>query len=251
MSSQRSSTSAPQALHASVRDALRDRIKSGRYSPHSQIPSEAALCAEFRVSRITVRHALRDLEGLGHIFRIRGKGTFVSRPRPLQDFTPVVGFAEAMSRAGHDVVSKLLSLSRISAPSVVAARLGLKSGELLYRLRRIRYLDRRPTRLDVLYLPIPLGSKLVGVDLSRRDVFSFFQNELGIAIGEVAVELQAISADRTIASLLAVERGAPVLRIESLTYARDGKPLDCAEIYCRSNASRYGFWMDARANNTR
>ncbi len=242
---------APKTLHTNVRDVLWERIRSGEYPPDSQIPSEAALCAEFGVSRITVRHALADLQRAGQIFRIHGKGTFVSHPRPLQDFAPVVGFGAAMERAGHEVVNKLLSLERIPAPAAIAGRLGLAAGDPIVRLRRLRYLDRHPVRVDVLYMPVAIGGRLAGVDLSRRDVFSFFENELGIEIGESELELEATAADAATAKLLAMPRGAPVLRIDWMAYKRDGSPLDFAEIQCRGEVSRYRVRLAAGPSGIR
>jgi GntR family transcriptional regulator len=241
----------PKTLHTGIRDALWERIQSGRYPPGSQIPSEAALCEEFEVSRITVRHALSDLERSGHIFKINGKGTFVSRSRSLQDFAPVVGFGEAMGRAGYEVVSKLLSLEQISAPSGIAPRLGLAVGDPIFELRRVRYLDRHPVRLDVLYMPVAIGKRLMGVDLSRRDIFSFFENELGIEMGDSDLEVKAAPADADTAKLLALSRGAPVLRIEWMAYKHDGSPLDFAQIYCRGDAFRYRLRVPAGPSATR
>ena len=48
------------------------------WATDSQIPAEDRLCALFGVSRITLRHALRNLEEVGMLRREHGRGTFVS-----------------------------------------------------------------------------------------------------------------------------------------------------------------------------
>ncbi len=58
-----------------VADALRAGIRDGSYQ--KTLPTEQALCAQFGVSRQTVRQALKCLESENVILRVRGSGTFV------------------------------------------------------------------------------------------------------------------------------------------------------------------------------
>ncbi len=51
-------------LHEQVFNRLRERILTGDYAPHQQLPSEACLMRSFDVSRVTVRQALKDLVAL-------------------------------------------------------------------------------------------------------------------------------------------------------------------------------------------
>ena len=60
-----------------VLDILSNDIRSGKYLPGDQLPSEAALVQRFGISRITVGRALRDLAQRGLVERIAGSGTYV------------------------------------------------------------------------------------------------------------------------------------------------------------------------------
>lgn len=61
---------------------LQDNILSGHYAPGDRLPSEADLCAHFKVSRPTLREALGRLTARGLIVAKRGAGggAFVTRP---------------------------------------------------------------------------------------------------------------------------------------------------------------------------
>jgi DNA-binding LacI/PurR family transcriptional regulator len=59
-------------------EAIEQGIHSGRYLPGQKLPSEAALEAEFGVSRITVVRALRELQQRGLVLRRAGSGTYVT-----------------------------------------------------------------------------------------------------------------------------------------------------------------------------
>jgi GntR family transcriptional regulator, arabinose operon transcriptional repressor len=63
--------------HRQVLDALLADLNEDRYRPGEKFPSEAALVKRFAVSRITVAHALRELQRQGRIVRVAGSGTYV------------------------------------------------------------------------------------------------------------------------------------------------------------------------------
>src|SRR5215471_11224223 len=63
-----------------VLDQLQRDIAGGRYQPGQKFPSEAALVTRFGVSRITVGHAVRELQRRGLLDRVAGSGTYVRGP---------------------------------------------------------------------------------------------------------------------------------------------------------------------------
>lgn len=227
------------ALHTAVREALWSRIQSGQYSPQSQVPPESALCAEFDVSRITVRRALSDLERIGAIFRIHGKGTFVSGRRLVQKLTSTLGFAEAVQGPDREVHNVTLSLETVPASMLVAEQLQVGEGEQVTELQRVRQVNGEAIRLDVLYLPVAVGERLRGVDLSRRDIFPYLKNELGLSLGESTLEFDSITATGDVAHQLDVPEGSPLLLIDWTTYTMDGMPIDFARLHCRPGYYRH------------
>jgi GntR family transcriptional regulator len=231
----------PVPLHRQIREALRAGIRDGTYRQHAQLPSESELMATYKVSRITVRHALAELQREGLIFKITGKGTFVSKnePKAMQELSQLQGFGEAMHRLGRETSSQVLSHQRLRADERIAAQLGLNVGEGVIELKRLRYLDQMPISLDVSYFPASIGEQVLTADLAGRDVFSILENELGIALGTADVSIEATLAEGDIAASLGIDDGEPLLRIERLTTSLDGRPLDFEYLYYRGDAMRY------------
>ncbi|GII56321.1 hypothetical protein Pth03_47100 [Planotetraspora thailandica] len=64
-------------VYTQIADRVRERILTGLYAAGTSLPSEAALSAEFRVARNTVRRALRTLEADGLIVTAPSKGRIV------------------------------------------------------------------------------------------------------------------------------------------------------------------------------
>ncbi len=66
-------------LSIQIHTRLYQRILKGEWAYGAMLPSEFELCAEYGVSRGTIRQALAKLEKEGLIRRERGRGTFVAR----------------------------------------------------------------------------------------------------------------------------------------------------------------------------
>lgn len=71
-------------LSKEVEKQLRASINAGIYQPGDKLPSERELVEQFEVSRVTVRDALKSIQGLGLISIKRGvnAGAYVSEPSP-------------------------------------------------------------------------------------------------------------------------------------------------------------------------
>lgn len=237
----------PIPLYSQIRELLRGCILDGTYRGDGQMPSENAMVKAFGVSRITVRQALNDLQKEGLLFKIHGKGTFVSRPKAVQNLMRLEGFGEAMASSGHEAHSRVLGHRVLRPGRHVAARLGINNETEVMEIRRVRYLDRDPISLDVTYVPLELGQRLLKEDLPRRDVFLILEQDYGYSLDRAELRIDAMLADQALAEALAVVEGSPVLRIERLTIAVPERPIDFEYLYYRGDAFQY-FMMVGRRN---
>jgi hypothetical protein len=85
-----------------------------------RLPTEAELCAEYNVSRITVRQALSELMKDGLIYRDRGRGTFVTEDAEFKR-PELKGSIENLIVAAKGTHTRVLSYQEI-VPSPAIAR---------------------------------------------------------------------------------------------------------------------------------
>lgn len=85
-------------LYAQIVDSIMEQIHAGTFSFDVPICTEAELMERFGVSRITVRHALTQLENQGVLYRKRGVGSFVN-PDIYQ--TPISGAELAPAKSNR------------------------------------------------------------------------------------------------------------------------------------------------------
>ena len=114
--------------YLSVREHLRRRVTA--LPEQTLLPPEPVLCAEYGVSRITLRRAVDGLVADGHLVREQGRGTYVTRPAIRHEYREsfvhrIAGFSSVMSETGAQVGTKVLTQRVVPVPSGVAAELSL------------------------------------------------------------------------------------------------------------------------------
>ena len=72
--------------YAQIGDILRQRIEAGLHPVGTLLPTESDICAEFGISRHTVREALRRLADAGLILRRQGSGSQVIATHAQQTY---------------------------------------------------------------------------------------------------------------------------------------------------------------------
>lgn len=231
--------SASMPLYMQIRESLRHQIVGGQMQPHEQIESEHTIAARFNASRVTVRHALKDLEHEGLIFRVHGKGSFVSQRKAILDITHLKGFAESMRMDGHETFSRVLSLETVACPAAVASQLDCAAGTRVVNLKRLRYADRQPVGLDSTYLSGGHFKTLQNADLVSRDLYDVLQNDCREPIAYADMSIESRLADATVAAALNIRKGDAVLQIVRIARRTDGTPIDVEYIDFRGESFRY------------
>ena len=238
------SADATKPLYQQLRDGLRERILDNELRPLAKLPSESELMQQHAVSRITVRQALNDLQKEGLLFKVQGKGAFVSQPKVAQDVTRLQGLAEAMSRDNRQVRNRVLSFKDIKANRVVAERLGVAADTIVCQIRTLRYLDRQPIAVDVSYVSQPVGRSLRAADLPARDLIDIYENDLGFTLGHAELVIDAVAAGAGEARHLKIAPGAPILRIERVIHTASRQPLHFEVMCYRGDAFHYRLSID-------
>jgi GntR family transcriptional regulator len=104
-------------------ETLKQRLESGVWEPHAQLPTGRELQEHFGVSGMVVREALDMLEDDGEVYRIRGKGTYVTPPKAL---IPICGLLRALfDPPSPELTVSIISVACKQRDSGIAECLGL------------------------------------------------------------------------------------------------------------------------------
>jgi GntR family transcriptional regulator len=226
-------------LWTQFRDALRARILQGELAVGTKLPTEAEFGEQFGISRIVVREALADLVRNGLIYKIRGQGAFVSARERDDDFvSTVLGFSDEMERKGRTVRTQVL-IQELRAPTESEARaLELKSGDQVVALKRLRSVDGELRLLVETAVPADLAPGLHRTRLENRSLYDVLRRQYGLRIVRAERWIDAVLADAQSSALLEITGHEPLLRIESVAFGANGRPLEHYSALHRCQSSR-------------
>lgn len=235
-------------LFQAVADVLRERIRTRAYGPGSRIPSFAELAAEFNVSTITVRHAIRELSLEGMLRGRQGLGVFVAqKPRIVRQLSVdgVVPIEQDMQQSG--VRASLRDRGVRAVPpgdEPFLAELG-RGRKRLVRLDRILLADSEPVGIDILWLTSSLARTFKDI-LHGHFLMSQLESR-GIAVERLTYQVQAATATEEQASLLGVVSGFPLLVVRFFPVDPSGSIILVGETTTRADRFVYEFGAQLKA----
>jgi GntR family transcriptional regulator len=219
-----------------IEQALRARIAELR--PDDPLPSDAMLCEEFGVSRMTARNAVQRLAQEGIVYRVPGRGTFVAEPPVHRQAGSLLSFTEEMRRRGRVPSSRVVSREvRVPRPAE-ASRLQVDPGAEVIAVARLRLADDEPVALEEAVFHAALADLLLAADLEHRSLHITLV-EAGHVPTMGRARLGAEAATPRDAELLQIPEGSPLLVEKRVIHDQDGRPLELCE--SRYAGERYGL----------
>ncbi|RZJ25234.1 MAG: GntR family transcriptional regulator [Haliea sp.] len=226
-------------LWAQFRDALRAQILGGEFPAGAKLPTEAQLGEQYGISRIVVREALADLVRNGLIYKIRGQGAFISARERDEDFvSTVLGFSDEMQRKGRTVRTRVLHQALREPTESEVRTLDLKPGDQVVSLKRLRSVDDELQLLVETAVPADLAPGLHRTRLENRSLYDVLRRQYGLRIVRAERWIDAVLPDQTARELLGITTLEPLMRIESIAYGSNGRPLEYYIALHRCQSSR-------------
>jgi GntR family transcriptional regulator len=227
-----------------LKQLLIAQIADGTLRPGDLVPPEWELCEQYRVSRTVVRQALTDLVNERRLYRIRGKGTFVTDRPPREQFMETtVGFFEDFAGESTVIRRRILAVESVVPPPEVREALGLAQGQECVRLDRIREVEGAVSAYTQHYLPVRLRSDLLtalrAYDLENSSIYQFYADACGVTIRSGHRTLEAVAAPRRIARLLETKPGAPTLYVRSVGREAGGDAVEFFEAWHRGDRTQF------------
>lgn len=226
------------AAYVQIEEEIAERIREGVLRPGDRIPPERELAEQMQVSRMTVRQALGRLADRGLLVRERGRGTFVSEPKLVQSLSRLSGLHDQMISQGVVPMSRLLSSEEIPASVPLAQVLGLRLGEPLYKVVRLRLGGGVPIALENSFFPARLMPGFLEHDLERNSIYRLMERYETRPV-RATQSLEPALAQAQEAEALEVPVGSPVMLIERTAWDARGRTVEYAKDIYRGDRSRF------------
>ena len=219
------------SLYLQIFDILIERISSGGWRPGRLLPNEFDLAREFGVSAGTIRKALDKLEADRVIKRQHGKGSFVLDQNSEELAFRFSKIVDQNGKRAGDSQSTLLAQEIGEATPVERQCLALKGGGEIVRTRRLRRHHGRATRYETTCLAM---SRLGITTLQQVGDYLIvpLAQQQGVHLARASEKLTVVQASDEVASLLTIEPGKMLLKLDRVIYALDGDPVEWRASLC-------------------
>jgi GntR family transcriptional regulator len=219
-----------------IERALRERI--GRLQPGDRLPSDAELCSEYGVSRMTARNAMQRLAEEGLVARQPGRGSFVARAPAHRRADRLMTFSHEMARRGRVPSSRLLARIVRPASAHEALELEIDAGDPVVAVHRLRCADDEPMAIETAVLDGRCAPAVLTADLEHGSLHEAL-GRAGFILRRGTGTISAGAATAEDARLLAIRLGDPLLVERRVILEAHGRPIEATE--SRYAADRYAL----------
>ena len=228
-------------LYHQVEQVIRHRIATREYGSGLQIPSEHELGRELKVSRVTIREALRELVRENLLVKVQGKGTFVAPELP-KAIRPIKynGFLEDLYQRVHELQVVNVEMGRVPVSDNVRSVLHLPSTvHEVVQIKRCRHADGEPFSFTVNYLPAEIGSRIDPAVLKTVPINTVFERDLKIPVVSAAETVEAAPANPEVAEQLGIPVLYPVMHVTRVMFTEGDRAFELVETFYRSDKYQY------------
>lgn len=218
-------------LYYLVECKLKEKIEKGVYKPGDVLPVESELCAEYNVSRITIRKAISRLEEEGLIEHQFSKTPRVKKNAIQRRANYMRGLSEELAQSGILCSSYVLKAEQQDANEDVAERMGIEQGEKLIYIERLRYGNGEALCHQTMYLREKYCPDLLSLDLTGNSIYAMLEDQYNLPIATCKQTITACMSSYRLCALLELPERTAMLKVTNLGYLKDGSCFEYALNY--------------------
>jgi len=231
-------------VYHQIAQNLKQYLKTNELKEDDLIPSERELCEAFEASRMTIRQAVDLLVQEGLLVRIKGKGTFVKKPKLRQPLTALTSFTMDMISQGLTPTSRVISCSLVAASENIATFLNIPEGTQVVCLQRVRYANDKPHAYECSYLLHDEPNRLLAEDFTNRSLYRFLRENCGWKLTRAKESMEVMECPDDVYQLLWVPKGTPVFHRSRVTFNAEDCPVEYVVSCYRIDKYRFEFKLE-------
>ena len=230
---------AAKPLYEQLMEAIRADIEAEIYRPGDKLPTESELEKIYKVSRITVRRAVKELCDRRILVKKQGKGTFVLREEILGHLDGIGGFHDAMGNMEKGTAQKLLSVDELQPDTEMARYLGMEKEGKAVAVKRILSADGVPVMLDTCYISLLRFPEIRRYFSGDFSIYQIMRDEYQVRMASAEKVIKVRKVRRDEEEFLHCKTGAPVFDLFKVVYDEEGIPVHASVSVLRGENTSY------------
>lgn len=217
---------------------LKGAIFDGKYTDGQKLPPLPDLAIQFKVGISTMREAIQNLETLGLMEVLHGRGIYVHSTK-MHWPDHFGSFSENTQRWGKVPGSRLIEARTEPANQVVAAQLGLSLGALVHYMKRLRTANDEPIAIEAVYLPVERFPDLLDRYHDPMSLYQLLQVEYDARPVTAMLTIEAMPIKEEESTLLDTLIGFPALLTTTISYDRNSLPVEYGTSLFRADKHKF------------
>ena len=222
-------------LYAQLQQIIKNDIMSEKYKDAEQIPSESQFIQKYQITRTTIRKAISNLVNEGLLFKVHGKGTFVSLRKVKYNMLNFSGFTEFINKKNETPISKVLESEIIS-----------ENGEEFFKLVRSRGVKKEDhilwLTLDTSITPLKIFPDINKYNFSKESLYNIMKQKYNIIPKVADLIMTGLIGNATTEKIFNHKKDTILIKAE-------GKVVDANGVVLEKVSVIYGPNMDFRIVN--
>ena len=206
-----------------IKATLKARLLAGKYREGEPIPSESQVASEFKVSRMTARRAVDELEREGYVYRVQGAGSYPTGKRFRQGVFRIRSLEELALELPDQPLpfTKILKAGISTATIKVSQALQIAPNTAILEIVRLRGLGVLPVLLEKRFLKLEKTEAILKTDLRVESLHDTLVGTLGLSINRVEQTLETTNLEHEIAALLELAVGTACFLMKRVSFSGD------------------------------
>ena len=209
-------------LYRQIYTEIKTEIETGKIKPGEQILPEVELMEKYKVSRITVRKALKMLADENYIVRSAGKGTFVPLKHYQRSISSTMSFSQVCACMGYESGAHTVKCCIEDATEEDIKELGVNPGAKVVVVERLRYADGVPVSFEISRFTEKYDF-LLHENLNDESMYAIIQEKYGITFSNSQKVLELQFSNYEWSKYLSIPTNYPLLSIKSIVSTTSGE----------------------------
>lgn len=217
-------------LYLQLKDKILEDIKLN-YKAQDMIPPESKLEQIYKVSRITIRKAIEELQRDNVVIKKQGRGTFVQDQKILYDANSIGSLTQRLSQQNHSLKTISIEFEIIKDPHPVK---NLLQCNTLLCIKRTRFLDSVPFALMKNYIDYKKVPD-IQEQFKIESLYTFLKERYNIEFFSAEETVEAKVANTMQAQMLGISENSPLLSLKRLSFDANRNPLEYSDLLIKAN----------------